>query len=140
MSLATFNMSEIKAPVIQNLWWLRCLWKIKWGHNYSQQINSVNRWREVCLRYIKHIVFKHLRTYLQQILDVIIINHHDKPNETCHCVYSKDVSEGVYYLLYENPWDIHFFLILLLGKVMLTRKTDNINLRLKCKFVNHNYV
>lgn len=47
---------------------------------------------QLCFSYLKHIISRYLRTYSQQILDMIIINHHDKPGETCHCVYSKDVS------------------------------------------------
>lgn len=81
--------------------------------SYSRQINRVSRYRKVCLSYLKHIIFKHLRTYLLQILDMIITKHHDKPNETCHCVYSKDVffEDVVHYLLYKNLWNIYLLLV-----------------------------
>lgn len=101
MSLATLDISNIRAPVF-GICYESDISEER-GCNYSQQINNIIWWREGCLNHLKHIVSKHLQTHLLQILDRIVINHRDKPDETYY-VYSKDFffEDIIHYLPYKK--------------------------------------
>lgn len=64
------------------------------GILFSWQCNSVSRWGEVC--FLKHIIFKYTFAANTRYDNY---NNHDKPGETCHCVYSKDVSLWMLFII-----------------------------------------
>ena len=80
------------------------------------------------LSYLKHIVCKYLRSNLLQILDMIIINHHDKLDETCCYAYSIDVFGGCYSLFALKKITEYIFLSgFIIRKSYIYQEKDSIN-------------